>query len=286
MLVKEMSCPVAQACRLVGLPRSNYYYSAQKPKDEEVSQEIEAVLGEFSTYGTRRVSQQLRRTPHGLRVNRKRVQRIMRQEGWLQPVKHRTYRTTNSRHPYPRYPNRVAGLVIHMLDQVWVADITYIRLRHEFIFLAVVLDVFSRCVRGWCLSRQIDQELTLQALRMALQQHTPHIHHSDQGIQYAAQAYIALLQAHQVEISMAAVGKAEENGYAERFMRTLKEEEVDLSEYRDFQDAYTQIGYFIEAVYNHKRIHSALGYLTPVEFELAYRLALTQPGFKTPLSKT
>jgi len=285
MLVRDTDCTVTQACQLVGLPRSSYYYTATRPDDIGVDQAVEAVLGEFSTYGTRRVREQLRRAPLGLVVNRKRVQRIMRRNGWLQPVKRRKYRTTNSQHPYPRYPNRVADLAITAPDQVWVADITYIRLRQEFIFLAVVLDVFTRAVRGWCLSRQIDQELTLTALRMALQNRQPGIHHSDQGIQYAAHAYIALLKAHQIEISMAAVGKAEENGYAERFMRTIKEEEVDLSEYLDFEDARAQIGHFIEAVYNQKRIHAAIGYLTPVEFELAYRLALTQPGLKAPLSR-
>lgn len=285
MLLEDPDCTVAQACQLVGLPRSSYYYRGTRADDTKVVQAVEEVLGEYSTYGTRRVSQQLRRAPLRLMVNRKRVQGIMRRKGWLQPIKRRKYRTTNSQHPFPRYPNRVAGLVITAPDQVWVADITYIRLRQEFIFLAVVLDVFTRTVRGWCLSRQIDQELTLTALRMALEKRQPRIHHSDQGIQYAAQAYIALLGSHQIEISMAAVGKAEENGYAERFMRTIKEEEVDLSEYLDFQDARIQIGHFIEAVYNQKRIHSAIGYLTPVEFELVYRLAFTQPGLEAPLSR-
>jgi putative transposase len=147
-----------------------------------------------------------------------------------------------------------------------VADITYIRLMNEFVYLAVILDIFTRNIRGWCLSRQLDQDLTLEALQMALLAGVaPYIHHSDQGVQYAALAYVELLKLYQVQISMATVGKAEENGYAERFMRTIKEEEVNLSEYRDFADAQQQIGYFIEAVYNQKRIHSALDYLTPVE---------------------
>ena len=202
---------------------------------------------------------QLRRQPFAYRVNRKRIQRLMRQMHLLRPVKRRKVRTTNSQHPYVRYPNLVKDLEITHPDQVWVSDITYVRLHDEFVYLAIILDVFTRAIRGWCLSRAIDLQLTLDALHMALEQHgPPQIHHSDQGLQYAAHAYVDLLHAHAVQISMAAVGKAEENGFAERFMRTIKEEEVDLSEYHDFADAQSQIGHFIQAVYNHKRIHSAL----------------------------
>jgi putative transposase len=274
---------IAQACRLMELPRSSYYYPSVQPDDQELEEAIQKVTTEFATYGTRRVAAQLRRSPHHLVVNRKRVQRIMRRKDWLQPSKHRKRRTTDSQHPYPRYPNLVQDLQVNAPDQVWVADITYIRLAVEFIYLAVILDVFTRSVRGWCLSRLLDQELTQAALRMALTRRTPHIHHSDQGVQYAAQAYIDLLNEHSIQISMAAVGKPEENGYAERFMRTIKEEEVDLSEYRDFPDALVQIGHFIEEVYNRKRIHSALGYLTPVEFELAWGLSPSLPLQPAPL---
>jgi putative transposase len=277
--------PTMLACQLLGLPRSSYYYAPKKPAEGQVEAAVEDVVGEFVTYGTRRVTQQLRRPPYHLEVNRKHIQRIMRQKDLLRPVKKPRRRTTDSRHPYPRYPNLVKDLEIAYPDQVWVADITYIRLQREFVFLAVVMDVFPRIVRGWCLSRQLDQELSLAALQMALQGHRPGIHHSDQGIQYAAQAYIDLLKEQHIQISMAAVGKAEENGYAERFMRTIKEEEVDLTEYRDFTDAQIQIGHFIEDVYNHKRIHSALGYLTPVEFELAWWLARTLPLQLAPLSE-
>jgi putative transposase len=146
-------------------------------------------------------------------------------------------------------------------------DITYVRLQQNFVYLAIILDVFTRAIRGWCLSRVLDQELTLTALRRALQTGQSEIHHSDQGVQYAAYDYVDLLKVHCIQISMAAVGKAEENGYAERLMRTIKEEEVDLSEYLDFMDALSQIGHFIDDVYMTKRIHSSLGYLTPVEFE-------------------
>ena len=276
--------PVAQACRVLGQPRSSYYYRAEKPDEEQVVDAVKEVVGKYVTYGTRRVTQQLHRPPYQWQVNRKRIQRIMRHEELLRPVKTARRRTTNSQHPYPRYPNLVKELEITHPDQVWVADITYIRLQREFVYLAMVMDVYPRIVRGWCLSRLLDQELTLSALQMALQAHRPEIHHSDQGVQYAAQAYIDLLKEQSTQISMAAVGKAEENGFAERFMRTLKEEEVDLTEYRDFPDARSQIGHFIETVYNHKRIHSALGYLTPVEFELAWGLARTQPAQLAPPS--
>ena len=147
------------------------------------------------------------------------------------------------------------------------------RLQQDFVYLAIILDVFTRSVRGWCLSRLLDQELTLTALRRALLKGQPDIHHSDQGVQYAAYDYTDLLKAHGIQISMAAVGKAEENGYAERLMRTIKEEEVDLSEYLNFTDALNQIGQFIEDVYMTKRIHSSLGYLTPVEFESTWRIS-------------
>jgi putative transposase len=284
MLVEREQYPATRACRLFDLSRSSYYYSGVEKPDSELEQAIETVLGEFPTYGTRRVSQQLRRVPHNLLVNRKRVKRVMSKKGWLQPVKRRKCRTTDSLHPYPRYPNLVKNLEVVCPDQVWAADITYIRLQRDFVYLAVMLDIFTRSVRGWCLSRLIDQDLTLEALHMALQTGVPEIHHSDQGVQYAALAYVDMLKEHNIQISMAAVGKAEENGYAERLIRTIKEEEVDLSEYLDFQDAQEQIGHFIEQVYNRKRIHSALGYLTPVEFSLAWRLAQTQLGYEAPLS--
>jgi putative transposase len=262
--------PVEQACQLVELPRSSYYYHSQKAEGSRLEDDLKAVTGQYPTYGTRRVTQQLRRSPYHYRVNRKRVQRIMRQQHWLRPVKRKRFRTTNSDHPYPRYPNLVKQLEVTRPEQVWVADITYIRLGQTFVFLAIVMDVFTRSVRGWNLSGSLNQELSLAALRMALSDRVAEIHHSDQGIHYAVQAYSKLLKEHGIQISMAAVGKAEENGYAERFMRTLKEEEVDLSDYRNLADARSQIGQFIEDVYNHKRIHSSLGYLTPAEFEAAW----------------
>jgi transposase InsO family protein len=282
MLAEEYAYPIRETCKLVGLSVSTYYYTSQAVDNSQLQGDLEVVLGEFPRYGTRRATHQLRRPPYSYQVNRKRVQRLMRQKGWLQPVKRYKYRTTNSDHPYPRYANLVKDLWITRPDQVWVADITYIRLREGFVFLAVVMDVCTRAIRGWCLSRSLDVTLSQRALEMGLAEHVPEIHHSDQGVQYAASDYVKLLKTYQVQISMAAVGEPEENGYAERLMRTIKEEEVDLSDYRDFSDAQSQIGRFLMDVYNHKRIHSSLGYLTPVEFEFAYRLTLTQPVGSTP----
>jgi transposase InsO family protein len=190
----------------------------------------------------------------------------------LRPVKRPVRQTTNSQHPWPRYPNLVLNRQVTQPDEVWVADITYIKLQTEFVYLAVVMDLFTRTIRGWQLSRWLDQSLTLEALQRALAQHEPpQIHHSDQGVQYAARAYVEQVLAFQIKISMAEVGAAWQNGYAERIIRTIKEEEIDLADYQDFADAYAQIGHFVEQVYQHKRIHSALGYLTPAEFEANWR---------------
>jgi transposase InsO family protein len=267
---------IRAACDVAELPRSSYYYRASEIEESQLETAIEEIAGQFPTYGTRRVTHQLRRPPYQIHVNRKRVQRIMAQKKLLRPVKRSKKRTTDSQHAYPRYRNLVKDLEISFPDQVWVSDVTYIRLQQDFVYLAIIMDVFTRALCGWCLSRTLDQELTLTALKASLIKNKPDIHHSDQGVQYAAHAYIDLLKEHNIQISMAAVGKAEENGYAERVIRTIKEEEVDLSEYLDFADAAHQIGHFIEVVYMTKRIHSSLGYLTPAEFELAYRFAQTQ----------
>ena len=205
-------------------------------------------------------------------MNGKRVRRLMRELGLAGHAPQRRCRTTNSDHPYPRYPNLVAELAITQPDAVWVADITYVRLQREFVYLAVLMDVYTRAIRGWELSRHLDQALTLAALERAVAAgHQPGIHHSDQGVQYAATAYVARLEQLGAQISMAEQGEPRQNGYAERLMRTIKEEEVALTEYRDFADAYAQIGRFLDEVYQRKRIHSALGYLTPAEFEDAWQ---------------
>ncbi len=282
-LSEGMGYPVELACEVVELARSTYYYPSQKGSNPAVVSALCELAGQFPTYGKRRMTHQLRRPPYQLVVNHKRVRRLMAQEGLLQPRKRIHCRTTNSQHPFPRYANLVKDLRVDHPEQVWVGDITYIHLGSGFIYLAIVMDVFTRAIRGWELSKSLNGELCLWALHKALDHHCPQIHHSDQGIQYATGAYTQLLQQHQVRISMAAAGKAEENGYAERLMRTLKEEEVDLSDYRNFQDAYQQIERFISAVYMTKRIHSALGYLTPVEFEANY-WANRVPA-QVPLSK-
>jgi putative transposase len=257
--------PVSLVCRALGCPRSSYYYQAKGQDDQVLKEALKQVAGTWPTYGYRRLTAQLQR--EGWLVNGKRVRRVMGELGLQGKVYRKKRRTTNSDHPFPRYPNLVQELEVVRPDQVWVADITYVRLQREFVYLAVIMDLFTRCIRGWHLGRSLSQELTLVALERALTKQTPEIHHSDQGVQYAATASVQLLEAMGVQISMAEVGKAWQNGYAERIMRTIKEEEVDLSEYQDYWDANRQIGQFLEDVYMQKRIHSSLGYLTPVEFE-------------------
>jgi putative transposase len=195
----------------------------------------------------------------------------MRLMGIQARIKRKKRRTTNSEHDFPRYPNLVQDLDVVRPDQVWVSDITYVRLLNDFVYLAVIMDVFTRCIRGWHLGRSLDHSLTLTALQRALTDHVPDVHHSDQGVQYAAIDYTQVLQDANVQISMADVGEAWQNGYAERLIRTIKEEEVDLSAYLDYTDARRQMGRFLDDVYMHKRIHSSLGYLTPAEFEEQWR---------------
>jgi putative transposase len=262
---------VSLLCQVLECPRSTFYYRAQPRDDTLLKDAIEEVAGAWPTYGYRRITAQIRRDRKWT-VNSKRVRRIMRLMRLPRRSKRRKRRTTNSAHSFRRYPNLVQDLAVTRPDQVWVADITYIRLRSEFVYLAVIMDVFTRRIRGWYLGRNLDQELTLTSLRRALTSgRRPEMHHSDQGIQYATTAYVAILRELEIAISMAEIGEAWQNGYAERLIRTIKEEEVDLSDYEDYADAYRQIGQFLEDVYNHKRIHSALGYLTPVEFETQWQ---------------
>jgi len=260
---------VSQACKSIGLARSSYYYKAQ-PKSKQVDRAVIEVAQKHITYGTRRLTQQLRRWEPAIHVNRKRVQRIAREYHLLRPLKRRWKRTTLSNHDHPVYPNLVQDLVPAYPDHVWVADITYIRFRQGFIHLAVVMDVYTRMVRGWYLHHLLDQRLSLIALQSALGSGTPAIHHSDRGIHYTARAYVGLLKQCDVRISMSAKGRPEDNGYAERIMRTIKDEEVDLSEYDSFEDARRQIDLYLGTNYNYQRIHSALGYRTPAEFQDAY----------------
>lgn len=257
--------PLTVLCDVIGCARSSYYYQAERPDESKLKAAIRAVAAEWPTYGYRRTTKQLRRGEWT--VNHKRVYRLMRQMKLTVKVKRKTRKTTNSNHDFPRYPNLVQDLDIVRPDQVWASDITYIRLQRCFVYLAVIMDVFTRRIRGWHLGRSLDQSLTVTALQRALSSGAPEIHHSDQGVQYAATIYVQMLQAVNVQISMAEVGEAWQNGYAERLMRTIKEEEVDLSDYTDYTDALQQLGRFLDQVYEYKRIHSSLGYLTPAEFE-------------------
>jgi transposase InsO family protein len=252
-------------CQILDYPRSSFYY---RPKVRDESQLEKAILdtaAAWPVYGYRRITAQLQREEWI--VNHKRVYRIMREMGLQSQKQHKKRFTTNSQHHFRRFPNLVKDLTIQRPDQVWVSDITYIRLKRGFVYLAVIMDVFTRSIRGWHLSRNLDRELTLSALQKALAKGRPEIHHSDQGLQYAAWEYVTKLQVAQVMISMTDLGAAWQNGYAERLIRTIKEEEVDLTEYQDYWEAYYQIGSFLEEVYMRKRIHSALEYMTPFEFE-------------------
>ena len=263
--------PIRLLCRLLEVPRSSIYYSPQPVPDDEaiLKTALLDLAAEWPTYGYRRLTAMMKRL--GWRVNGKRVRRWMDELGLTGAPPTRKTRTTNSQHSFPRYPNLVKDLEIQRPDHVWVADITYVRLRQEFVYLAVIMDVYTRSIRGWHLGRSLDQGLTLAALERALVVAIPEIHHSDQGVQYAATAYVERLERHAVTLSMAAVGEPRENGFAERLMRTIKDEEVNLSDYQDFDDARSQLGRFLDDVYNVKRIHSSLGYLTPREFEAQWQ---------------
>ncbi len=257
--------PVRLICRTLGYAPSSFYYQRQAHDEEALKAALVRLAGEWPTYGRPRLTAMLQR--EGWVINHKRVGRLMDELGRAARQPARQPRTTDSEHMYARWPNLVSQLEVVRPDQVWVGDITYIKLQRAFVYLAVLMDVYTRAIRGWQLGRNLDGALTLTALRRALQLHRPEIHHSDQGVQYANHAYVGMLQSVGAQISMAAVGEPTENGYAERLMRTIKEEHVELTEYQDFPDAYCQIGQFLDEVYQHKRIHSALGYLTPVEFE-------------------
>lgn len=241
------------------------------PDDLEWKQHIEKVLVDFPYYGHRRVTHELKRRGHV--VNKKRVQRIMQEFELVQKRRKSGIKTTNSRHQLPTYPNLIKDLVISYPEHLWVADITYIRLPgNRFCYLATILDVFTRKPRGWALDDHMKESLVVEALTMALKKHgAPEYFHSDRGGQYCGDLHTGLLKQHGVKISMAATGVSVDNAFAESFFRTIKVEEVYLSDYVDIKDAREHIAQFIDIVYTTKRIHSSLGYLTPEEFEEAWR---------------
>ena len=254
--------PVSLVCSALEVPRSSFYYRATERDDEEVIQQILSIAAQFPRYGYRRITADLRRREY--RVNRKKVLRIMRQNNLLvrQSKKPRTTTPAGG-----DYPNLVKELVINRPNQVWCGDVAYIKLKDKFAYFAFVMDAYTRAIKGWEISFSLDEELVVRALQKAFEHSRPQIHHSDHGMQYLSDRYVSLLKQAGVEISMAGKGRTWENGYAERFIRTLKEEEVYLHEYEDIHDARAHIARFIEDVYMRRRVHSALGYLTPAEFE-------------------
>jgi putative transposase len=254
----------------MGLSSKSWYATpALCEPDADVLADIIRVLEEFPFYGHRRVTKELRRRGNG--DNKKRVQRIMQEHGLTQKRrKHRVW-TTNSNHGLAVYPNLIRGLMASFPDHIWVTDFTYIHLRNGFCYLATVLDVFTRQVRGWSLMRTMEAELVMQALERALAKGTPQYHHSDRGSQYCSEAYIAMLTAKGIAISMSERGEPTQNGFAESFFRTLKVEEVYLMDYDTMDDTLASVRKFIDIVYATKRLHSSIGYVPPEEFEADWK---------------
>lgn len=256
-------------CELLEANRSSFYYEAVEEPDDGVRAALVKIAEEFPLYGYRMIQKELQRRL--FTVNVKRVRRLMHEENLVIQV--RRFVATSEYSPDHRdWPNLLKKQEITGLNQAWAADITYIDLGHEFVYLAVIIDVCSRAVRGWYLDRDLSSELTHRALDRALRAHgPPKIHHSDHGVQYLSKGYVEKLESHGIAVSCSAKGKPMQNGKCERFMRTLKQEEVYLTEYENLADARRQIRRFLEEVYMRKRIHSSLGYVTPAEFEAACR---------------
>jgi len=258
------------------LASSSYYYQPvtdieeRDRSDAELRDHIERLQGEFPGYGYRRLGQQLRR--EGVVVNDKKIRRLQRKYQ-LFPIRWHSFKisTTDSNHGHKVYPNLLRGKTLTGINQAWVADITYIRILKGFVFVAALLDRYSRKVIGWAISKRIDAELCLAALKIALETRQPPagcIHHSDRGVQYACGEYIALLQGANMQISMSRTGNPYDNAHMESFFKTLKYEEVHLANYETYDDVIQRVPHFIEEVYNSKRLHSALGYLPPTEYEM------------------
>ena len=259
---------VRQICEVLGFTRSNlYYHPKQDPSEAVLREEIETLALRYPTYGYRRITKLLVRM--GYPVGYKRVARLMKEENLSVSVKRICVQTTRSSETadFP-WVSCLESLEVSRRDQVWVGDITYVRLNRRFIYVAVLMDIFPRMIRGWQVSRHLNTSLTLKPLQEALlESGSPEIHHSDQGVQYLSTAYLSTLKAHGIEISLARRGHPWENGYAERLIRTLKEEEVHLNDYQNIHEARDRIEHFITQVYHLKRPHSALGDLTPIEFQ-------------------
>jgi len=256
---------VREICEVLGFTRSNFYYQPKlDPSEDILRAEIQKLAAQYPTYGYRRMTHLLLKAGHA--VGYRRVARLMKEDNLCVAVK-RACQTTHSTDGLRPWMNHLKTLEVCRCDQVWVGDVTYVRLKGHFVYLALLMDVFTRMIRGWKLSQHLTQSLTLKPLEAALHRSVPEIHHSDQGVQYLSKAYLSVLKEHDIKISIARSGCPWENGYAERLIRTLKEEEVHLNDYEDIHEARERIGHFITQVYHQKRPHSALGYLTPAEFE-------------------
>src|SRR5690348_9012746 len=286
------SLTIRELCESAVVSRASYYRSwrRQEPKAEEIAlrDAIQRLALKDRHCGYRRIGRLLKR--EGWLANHKRVLRLMREDNLLGIRRRRFIVTTDSNHQWRIYPNLARRMVVNGVNQVWVADITYVRLQREFIYLAVILDVYSRRVVGWSISRQLDSGFALEALESALTQRQPAhglIHHSDRGVQYASNTYVERLEAEGIIISMSRPGNPYDNAWAESFMKTLKTEEVDGRRYRDLEDARSSIGRFIDEIYNQQRLHSALNYRSPVEFEQDLNNATTfgwsgsPPGYES-----
>lgn len=273
-MIQASTVPATRACAALEMERGTYYaWRGRTPRPDqnlELRGAIHEIALEFPGYGYRRVTHALRRQQ--VMVNHKRVLRIMREEHLLCKRKSFKPRTTNSNHHEPTYPNLITALVVTRPNQLWVADITYIGLAAGFVYLATLLDRFSRKCIGWALGRRLDAQLCLEALQMAIAERKAFgfwglIHHSDRGVQYTARTYLGCLSGIGAQLSMTQTGNPRENAHAESFFKTLKVEEVYLKEYETFEDAYRNIKEFIEKVYNAKRLHSSIGYRPPNELE-------------------